>query len=224
MRELRILKYWFKIIKLNNNNPVKIIYNLLVRELNVNENVKNWASLFKDLLDRNGFGNVWIEQNVQNEQMFLSIFENRIKDIFVQNNNASLVNLSEHRLYRYLGHSHELAKYLVLIKEKYIRIALTKLRLGSHNLMVERGRWTRPITDFNQRLCSECLEIEDEYHVVLRCRRFAILRKKYIPNSLVQKPSMFEFIKLINTEDENKLRKLGIFCHKAFNEYNNEVL
>ena len=68
-----------------------------------------------------------------------------------------------------------------------------------------------------------CLPL-DEYHVVLKCRRFAILRKKYIPNSLVQKPSMFEFIKLINTEDENKLRKLGIFCHKAFNEYNNEVL
>ncbi len=50
-----------------------------------------------------------------------------------------------------------------------LRMKATRLRLSSHRLKVETGRWTRPITPQEQRLrnCSEA--IQDEEHVLFRC-------------------------------------------------------
>lgn len=223
-RKIRILKYWFKIVNMKDTNPVKITYNQLVRDLEEDSSVTNWASLLKQLLEENGCGNIWLQQNTDNPKLFLNMFEQRVKDIYLQNNHDAMTNLSDHRLYKYLTHKNEISGYLINIKEKYIRNALSKLRLGSHNLMVERGRWQTPIIDFTNRICTECQEIEDEYHFVLKCKRYTNLRKQYIPKTLIDKPNMFELIKLVDSKDVNVLRKFGIFCHKAFSEYNAVVV
>ena len=97
---------------MSDNNPVKLVYKTLVKDCHENENVKNWVSLFKDLLERNGFGYVWLQQGVQNQSTFISLFESRIKDIFIQNNHANILDLSEHRLYRFIEHEHVIADYL----------------------------------------------------------------------------------------------------------------
>ena len=65
--------------------------------------------------------------------------------------------LSEHRLFRHIDHPHRLASYLSLITKDYVRIALVRLRLRSHNLMIERGRWEKPkkydlVIDFVKRV------------------------------------------------------------------------
>ena len=53
--------------------------------------------------------------------------------------------------------------------EEYQRIAFTKLRLSSHNLAIQRGRWTRQPRE--QRLCQLCdnHEVQDEAHIIERC-------------------------------------------------------
>ena len=224
LRKIRIIKFWLKILNMNDTHPVKLIYNLLLRDSNQNAKVKNWVTLLKEMLEINGFGNVWSDQGVPSAKIFLIDFEQRCKDIFIQNNNAEIYNSSEHRLYRYLSHEHGLAWYLNNIKEKYIRVALTKLRLGSHNFLIERGRWGRVKIDFFDRRCDECDEVEDEYHIVLKCPRFNDLRKNLISNSMVRRPSMYMFVKLLNSKDLRELRKLGIFFHKALNYYDSLVL
>ena len=223
IRQLRILKYWFKILNMHDKNPIKIIYKLLVSDLEVNVGTQNWVSLLKDMLDQNGFGHVWIGQGVPNEKSFIHIFEKRIKDIFMQNNNTSIYGVSENRLFPYLQHAHETAHYLVFIKEKYIRVALTKFRLGSHNFMIERGRWEKPKTEFLQRVCDTCNKVEDEFHIVFNCSKFNNLRKQHINLSFVQNPSMYKLIELINSEDEIIVRKLGIFLHKVFKIYDGSI-
>ena len=90
--------------------------------------------------------------------------------------------------------------------------------------MVERGRWQRPKLEFEARLCSECDEIEDEFHVLLECNRFKNLRKKYLPSYLVAKPSMYKFIHFMNTMDGDNLRLFGILCNKILTFYNEEVI
>ena len=46
------------------------------------------------------------------------------------------------------------------------RIAATRLRLGSHRLKIETGRWSRiPV---EQRLCP-CGQVQSEIHVILEC-------------------------------------------------------
>ena len=224
IRQLRIVKFWLKILNMNDKNPVKIVYNLLLKDFNENVNVKNWVAFLKEMLDKNGFGNVWIDQGTPCEKVFVHEFEKRCKDIFIQNNNTEIDNLSEHRLYRYLYLDHELSWYLKNINEKNIRVALTKLRLGSHNFLVERGRWEKPKINFVDRRCIICNDIEDEYHIVCKCPRFNHLRKHHIPKNLIHKPSMYEFIRLICSKDVNVLKNLGIFFYKASLDYDKSVL
>ena len=118
-------------------------------------------------------------------------------DSFWQLNNAEIESLSKNRLYRHL--STESNFYLTNLPNNFIRIAISKLRLGSHNLLVERGRWTN--TNYEERKCILCNDIEDEYHFVVICTKFYDLRVKYLPKSLYTKPSMFKFLNFINSKD-----------------------
>ena len=114
--------------------------------------------------------------------------------------------------------------YLRDIKETYIRFSITRLRLGSHNLMLERGRWQRPKMKFIDRTCDECDVIEDEFHVVCICSRFSEIRKKYLPSTLYEKPSMHSFIDFIINGSKNEIRLFGIFCHKMLSTYNTNFI
>jgi len=72
-------------------------------------------------------------------------------------------SISDHTLYKHLDHDLYGKDYLRTVKSNHLRNALTKLRLGSHNFMVERGRWTRPCTEYTHRLCKECDVLEDAH-------------------------------------------------------------
>ena len=62
-----------------------------------------------------------------------------------------------------------------------LRYSLTRLRVSSHRLNIECGRWTRPnIIPVNERKCQNCNVLEDEYHFVLECSLYNELRKQYL--------------------------------------------
>ena len=46
---------------------------------------------------------------------------------------------------------------------------MTKLRISAHNLQIETGRYTVPKTPIENRKCSHCGLIEDEFHFLLEC-------------------------------------------------------
>ena len=112
--------------------------------------------------------------------------------------------------------------YLTEIKQNYIRTAITRLKMSSHTFMNERGRWLN--IEYNLRLCSLCHVLEDEFHIINVCPRYTHLREKYIPRNVYQKPSMIKLIDFINTSKKNRLKNMGIFCHKVFEMYRNDVL
>ena len=59
----------------------------------------------------------------------------------------------------------ETEQYLSVIKIFDKRRCLTKFRISSHKLKIETGRFTRPLTPLEQRVCDHCLmTIEDEFH------------------------------------------------------------
>ena len=63
----------------------------------------------------------------------------------------------------------------VIIPE-YLRIAYSRIKLSSHRLRIETGRWTRPITPEADRICP-CREgVQSEEHVLLNCPLTAGLR------------------------------------------------
>ena len=56
------------------------------------------------------------------------------------------------------------------------RIAYTRIRLGSHRLKIETGRWSR--TPRERRLCS-CGHVQDEDHVLLKCSLISDIRQSF---------------------------------------------
>ena len=58
-----------------------------------------------------------------------------------------------------------------MIENKSHQISLTRLRISNHRLQVEQGRYTRPPTARELRLCPICNlgEVEDEEHFLTRC-------------------------------------------------------
>ena len=67
-------------------------------------------------------------------------------------------------------------KYLDLISNPKYRIAVSKLRASSHNLEIERGRYTRPKINPENRLWPSCYVVDNEIHFVVRCRINETLR------------------------------------------------
>ena len=70
---------------------------------------------------------------------------------------------------------HEIYKQLNPIPE-HQRCHFTRLRVVSHNLRIETGRWARQ--DRENRLCS-CGEIQTEEHVIKSCVNTLTIREKY---------------------------------------------
>ena len=95
-----IIKYWFKIIHASERKNTKLIYILLLNDMNERPNVKSWAVFVKDMLSNLGFFHVWAAQEVGDENKFLSIFKQRLSDNFVQTWNQRLNESSRAIFYR----------------------------------------------------------------------------------------------------------------------------
>ena len=134
--------------------------------------------------------------------------------------NGEIESLSNNRLYRHLNDKRN--NYLFSLPNNHIRTAITRLRLSSHSLNVERGRWKK--IEYADRKCNVCEDIDDEYHFVVCCPRFHNLRIKYLPKSLYINPSMYKFTQFLNSQDLYKIKRLGLFLHLAFNKYTAETI
>ena len=80
-------------------------------------------------------------------------------------------NISSFKFQTYLNHC----------ASDKIRYAFARLKVASHRLEIEAGRWKRPNpTPVNDRICKSCSLLEDEYHFVLKCVLYVDIRKQYI--------------------------------------------
>ena len=61
------------------------------------------------------------------------------------------------------------------------RLCFSRLRLSSHNLRIETGRWSR--TPREQRLCA-CGEVQTEEHIICKCHLTNDIREKAIENNV----------------------------------------
>ena len=176
-------------------------------------NKTNWASLVKQLLMSLGFYEVWLAQGVANIDIFLSVFKQRLNDTFMQNWCERLEGSSRANFYNSIT-QFQLQPYLENINVfKYMQ-AFSKLRMSLHRLAFESGRWVRPTRiPIDERKCSLCQVLEDEYHFVLECNVYAELRYKYIPKHYWKRPSMYKFVELLNTTYMKILRNLSIYIY-----------
>ena len=111
---------------------------------------------------------------------------------------------------------------------KNLRICFTKLRLSSHKLLVERGRWIKSKVPYNERRCTSTLcnysDIHDEFYITLCCVKFKSLREKYTKPYYYRRPSMQKFVELMNTDNRRELHRLMMFLKFLFKLYMDTLL
>ena len=219
-RYLMIIKFWLKVVNLEPHKFVRLMYDTMLRDIEINERKVNWAFLVRQLLCNLGFREVWMQQNVGNCNAFLAMFRQRVRDIFVQNWISELDNSSRALFYRSFA-NFKFQSYLEFISVKKFRVALSKLRVSSHRLECEAVRWAKPVrVAYDERKCRVCNILEDEFHFIFECPVYSDLRKLYIDKYYINRPSMFKLIELFNTDRKKQIRNLSIFIFKAFEKRN----
>ena len=90
-----------------------------------------------------------------------------------------------------------------------------QIRLSSHNLEIETGRHNNVL--LNNRICKLCKrDVEDEFHFVLVCPHFEVIRKRFIKKYYWQKPNVFKFVQLLSVHNIHDLCNLGKYVYFAF--------
>jgi len=83
------------------------------------------------------------------------------------------------RTYASLKQNITFEEYLVAVQNIPDRIALTKLRLSNHSLMIEKG--SHQGLQVSARTCPFCLDhIEDEFHFIIKCQTYTLLRQNFL--------------------------------------------
>ena len=141
-------------------------------------------------------------------------------DIFHQEAFANLAKTSSKlRTYGKIKTDIGIEKYLYHITNVETRIAVSRLRLSNHELMIEKGRHLK--LDVSQRICPFCEGgcLEDEYHFLLQCKTYTSLRNDLYLTAHTFSP-YFEYYSMerqlkILLSDEQIVCFTGKFVHKA---------
>ena len=88
----------------------------------------------------------------------------------------------------------------------FIVYLVPPLRLSSHDLAIEKGRWSRVPRE--SRLC-ECKEIQTEEHILCFCPKTEFIRQNYANEDFTNIESLFR-----NT-NPSVLAKICKLCYEA---------
>ena len=144
----------------------------------INKNLK-WIPDVKNYLQYNGMLKCFIkpDKNVHNKLF------HRLSEIFHQNAfNTITSQHSKLRTYGKIKKHVGFEEYLTDVTNVEHRVAMTKLKLSNHKLVIEVGRHDN--IDINNRLCPSCSVIESGSHFLLSCSLYSDLRKHLLPMTI----------------------------------------
>ena len=214
-RKIRMINYWVKLLGLNDQSIHKKLYSMLKQDAdnNISYNGSNWAFQIKSLLNELGLSYIWLQQN--EFTIPVNLIKQRIFDNYYQSWYSNINNSSRLSMYSRYKHDFLFETYLDTIPDQKFRITLTKFRLSSHNLAIERGRFEN--IPRNDRICRCCNlhMVESEYHFLLVCPLYNDLRKKYFKNYFCRWPTLNKFDALMSNSSKSKTLSLSKFLYFA---------
>ena len=167
MRYYRIINYWCKVVS-SNNIILSYVYKLSLEDCN--HGYKNWVHRVKNLLDNYGFSHVFYNPNPIYLEKFPCIFKQRVIDCFIQDWYRSIESSAALEEYKHFKNHFGYEPYLDILSNNY-RFFLTRMRLSSHSLRIQTGRYGRNKIPRNERICQCCNtnDIEDVFHFICIC-------------------------------------------------------
>ena len=214
-RKSKIFKYWLK-VRSSENCILKACYDEMVKT-----NYK-WIGDIKNEL--NSLGLLYIfDDTCANDVRNLKIIESRMKDIYAQSVLGNITQSPKGRLYQHLVDHFTLQSYLRKPINPLYKTYISRFRLSSHTLKIEQGRYTNDRRE--NRKCTLCNlnDIEDEFHFVLKCPFYSLLRKNYVKSYYYKKPSVFKMIQLFSVQNISELCNLGKYLYLATKKRNESL-
>jgi len=80
VRVINVLKYWLKVVQLDDTNYVKIVYKVMYKDPAIKPNSKSWTTSVRHLLQSIGFNNVWMNQGVWKRKFVYLYIKERLID------------------------------------------------------------------------------------------------------------------------------------------------
>ena len=223
-----ILKYWNRLC--SPDIPILLKEAAHTAIVNAAPGRHNWVSRVMNIFNHAGLSSYFSEiygccRNVTNQIM------NKYRDQYIQvwlsslstNNSRTGEGGNKLRTYRLFKSNFELEAYLCNIQNTAHRTALTRLRVGSHRLAIELGRYHKPKPlPIKERLCDLCNVVEDEYHFLCICPKYIAQRQEmekklvaiYPEYSQMNCEQKFVFLLQSNNIYINKL--VAVFVYYSF--------
>ena len=219
-----VLKYWLRIRQLPVNS---LLYNVYVSNVDIYP-LKSWVSAIEILAQKLNIGrHDLLLSNIKMVQKVKILLKNTFvakwnHDLFDNERKGNFGN--KLRSYRLFKNSFRMESYLVEIKSQKLKKSLTKLRVGSHNLQIEKGRHSIPYKEPCERICKYCpnKDIEDEKHFIMLCPLYTHLRNNLYEKVSLQYPifSIYDidekFVWLLSNVDPKVMHLLGNYVSECF--------
>ena len=177
-----------------------------------------------------GLGNIWITHTsytfIPSKKInIVNSYQNKIKlrlnDCYNQSVISELENFPKMRTYIKFKTVNKLEDYLIHTNDLNNRFSISKLRLSSHNLRIETGRYDK--LEVERRLCENCKQVDDEFHFIINCSLYNNERNvlfnsiSNIDRSFKNADTNDKFYTILKAK-QNICENVGIFarnCHKV---------
>ena len=177
------VKYWIRTSSLDVRNIVKLSYIENVCSFKGEKN--NWAGIIYHLLNLFEMSYRW--ENQENEESMgssadICTIKSHMYSLYsnLWRSHINRSNSNKLRTYAKFKTDFKLENYIAINKCK-LRRHFSMLRISAHKLAIETGRYTRPVTNENERICIYCdgKEIENEFHLLFNCEMYTKEREKF---------------------------------------------
>ena len=148
-----------------------------------------WYSEVKEIFARNGMLETYLLKvedrlDVIEPNYLEKTLVQRMTDQYNQTSLGTINSISKLKLLSRLKETPGRESYLKDVEISKHRVALTRFRLCSHSLEIERGRYQN--SNRQERLCQYCKahgrdEVEDEGHFLISCPLYSELRERLLP-------------------------------------------
>ena len=204
--QVNVLCYLHRLLTLQGGKIIKSVFCTL-NDLH-DQGFLTWVTKAYDLA---GTYNIDMDEGATlSTKQYKTLITERVKSTFRTNWYADLQVKPLLRSYRLYKREFTPEYYLDCITLPKYRVSISKIRASSHDLEIERGRYTRPKIDPDHRLCAFCLEIENEERFVTTVKLMMLSVNYYLQGSV---PSSRLSHNLIT------MKNLYISCHVMTDRY-----
>ena len=161
-RDIKQLKYWGRLLKMADSRLVKKVYTYC-KDYTATQKGSFCYSV-KNILGQLNLGHLWVSEQVGESKEWVSLVMASVRQKDAEAWQLALQKKEKLRVYRTLKFNLKQEEYISWSLPAEHMSHFAKLRSGSHQLRVEKGRWKKEQEE--DRVCLVCLtgKVENELH------------------------------------------------------------